>query len=836
MRSGKRSVLVAAVLLAAIASALVLLLPRTDPQTDARPGTVAAPAEARSELLDVPLPVAHPDARPAPEREAVQPTAAEDSAAEPPPQAVPFRPLDLYGRVVDALDGAPIAGARVVVTRERPRVDQPAALEPLGVLETDERGRYLLAGLGQLERVALTVEAAGHAPQTRWSVAGRDEEVRLERTGALSGRVLRRADRAPVAGSRVRWADGRLTWSGERFVAPEAVSDAGGAFRLEGLSEGGDARLRVQAPGALERLHQVPEERLDGEVELLVDELQEVALRLVSLEGGVPLGAARGTIAGFGPFEADGAGLVRLAVAPASFDEGSRRGRLPVVVDVQGFCHSSLLLGRDALGGAPRDLPLTRGWTLTGTVRDASGAPVPGATVRQSSGWCGLPSAPEEAFPGLPPGVGIEAPPSLGTATLADGTFRLEHAFTSCKERVTFEASAPGRKPDVVEVAVPPPGSLVSADFTLTLPGATLSGRVLRNGEPARCRITAVQGTGWAAPSCDTNDGGAYALAGLAPGAVKLEVRSEAHVPLHTEELELPFGATQHDVVFRDERRPLAGIVRDANGEPVAGALVYPRVEGGQWTNAASGIGRVRTESSATGRFHLSVEPSAEPYELVAYTDAASVSASVFAGDEDVELVLPASAVLRLDVRAAGSDAVVAQLALVEGWPSGTPRGLPALFRFRSLADEEGLHHVELAQNTWDVVVMANGFAPAWLHGLPVGKASPVVRVELDPGLSLQVRYVDPPRDLARHAPYAYLEEELERGIAGDVWIGMVVQTNLERRFPTEPEGGVLRHLAPGRYVIRGSSREWTVTPERFELGPGADPTLELRWVPAEGR
>lgn len=844
-RHGPRT-LIAGALLAVLACVLVLQLTRTRSEPIAPPQAASAPLAAGGEPLDAPTPVARTDAQPATERVALEPSAAEDERDEREPQPVPFRPLDLYGRVVAALDEAPIAGARGVVTAEYPRADEP--VEPLGRLVTDARGRFRLAELGRRKAAILTIEADGFQPLTYRALTGRDEDLRLQRARTIAGRVLRRDDRSAVPGTRVRLLGVGLLWNGQRFEELAAVCDASGAFRLEGAREDLDAFLWVQPPGGLERRHQVSVGNLDQELTLYVEDQIEVALRLVTLEGGIPLAGARGTIERHGPFEADGAGVVRLRVETAAFAEADPPGVLKLAVDPHGHCRSTILLDSRSLGVEPRDLPVTRGWSLDGRVRDARGEPVAGARVWQVTGTCRNLESPEDAFPGLPAGVVIDRPPfdvtPKPTVSDADGAFLLERAFTSCLSSVTFGVLAEGFAPLYVDVEVPPAATTARLDVTLEPWRAALEGRVLRDGQPLRCRVTSRQASGRfsGGNSCETNDGGEYALERLQPGAVTLDVSvGEDHgvardwVSLHTEELVLSPGRTRHDLTFEEERLAITGIVRDPEGGPVADALVFPRVDGGFWTDGIDGVGAVQTRSDQDGRFRLMVQSAAEPYELVAHAHGATTSERAVAGDEGVELVLPWWGALRLDVRAAETDEVVPLLALVEGWSSSAPRGSPGLWAFRSHADERGQHRFELACGSWDLLVHAVGYAPTWLRAAPITGDGPVLRLVLSLGRTLHVRYRDAPEDLRPHAPYVLLEEELERRESDDPGTTFAA-VELGRRLPTDPLGGSIPHLGPGRYVLHGYSRAWRVEPQRFEIDPGADTTLTFRWVPAEAR
>lgn len=150
------------------------------------------------------------------------------------------------GTVVDADDGAPLAGARVTLEGLGP----PATTDAAGAFRFDRvpEGVYDLAA-----------SAAGHALLTRpVSVAGGDLTTLVlslaaeAPTGTVSGRVLAGEDDAPLAGATVILVP-------DGGVSRTTSTDAAGEYRFEGLGAG-RASLSASAPERRPRTVQVETE------------------------------------------------------------------------------------------------------------------------------------------------------------------------------------------------------------------------------------------------------------------------------------------------------------------------------------------------------------------------------------------------------------------------------------------------------------------------------------------------------------------------------------------------------------------------------------------------
>jgi hypothetical protein len=171
-------------------------------------------------------------------------------------------PVSLTGRVVESEGGAPVAGARLVVTSTFyvRRFFYDHHLREVARAEAGDDGTFRIdrlnvdpAHFGRGGRLYLTVTAEGHAPalaveleKVTPGIANRMQDVVLARAaGSLRGRALDMWEGKPVVGARV-YATGAIDPvsypKDERpalFVgAPTAVTDAEGRFVLEGLGKG----------------------------------------------------------------------------------------------------------------------------------------------------------------------------------------------------------------------------------------------------------------------------------------------------------------------------------------------------------------------------------------------------------------------------------------------------------------------------------------------------------------------------------------------------------------------------------------------------------------------
>jgi protocatechuate 3,4-dioxygenase beta subunit len=502
------------------------------------------------------------------------------------------------GRVVDAA-GSPVAGAALVAgptTGERP---EAAALPPpgAGFATSDAAGRFRLGGLRPGSAYRLNAGKTGYAPATASLPAAGPGgshgglELVLGPGHRAFGSVVD-LDEAPIAGARVilmpasrdDLAIARLSLAfdpaanGPPF---RALSDAGGRFELSNLPPG-RYDLVVAAPGfavAMVPGVTMPEAPSPAPLGTV---LLEPAL---SLEGrtvdgdGAPLGGVEVRAASPG----SGADLLLQLLAAAPGSEavsgadgrfrlaGRRRGeRLTLSASRRGYLQATAP-GVEVPAPEPVVLVLARAASVAGEVDDPTGAPVAGAALH----LCRDEGPPLPGRPAACPGG------ALSTTADGEGRFRFDAAAPG---RWTLTATAAGWAPGRLEGIEVADGGEVAGLRVALAAGSRLVGRVTDDaGEAvvgAKIGVVSTTAAGtshWARGESD--DSGAYAVEGLAPGFAEVSAYHPDYEKL-SRELEVDSGEQRLDLNLRRRRqgREVAGTVVDPSGAPVAGALVELRV------------------------------------------------------------------------------------------------------------------------------------------------------------------------------------------------------------------------------------------------------------------
>ena len=464
--------------------------------------------------------------------------------------AVPQSPHELR---VDVLDpaGKPVEGALVSAW--------PSVGAFVGIRMNQEKRRSGVTGKDG--RAALTsmpgapweleVRARGFARSFQSRLAAATVIVRLARGEAIAGRVLDGTSRAPVAGARVRvdeWDS--LPGEGDaRPVASEAVTDARGAFRLEGLGRSAvtlvaraagyaPARRDSARPGAPVELFLFPGPGLTGTVR--DDAGRPVAGASIRLFaegwGSVP------------PVDAtdDSGRFTAAGVEPGGYWLAARAGaRAPTLARV----------AVDARDEASAELIVADGGSVTGRIVDAAGRPVARATVRPDAfEGQGLPALLSDALAATASGDGV-----FTVGPLPPGAFGLE-------------VGSRGRAPTRVSAVVVPRKATDLGDVALD-EGLLVRGRVR---DRAGAGLGGVQVSaesrrqeGFAVETQTDADGG-FSLVGLSAGAYDLTAsaagfaRAEATANAGGEPVELVL----------EEAGTLTGRVVDASGRPAEDARV----------------------------------------------------------------------------------------------------------------------------------------------------------------------------------------------------------------------------------------------------------------------
>ncbi len=288
---------------------------------------------------------------------AAEPTERADS---PPPAVAAVAPVDgddfIAGSVSDAANN-PVAGARVEVVHRRVSLVRT---------ETGADGRFRITGLRKHgSEFIVWVTKPGLARDGARVVVGRSRAFRLVAPGVLDVTIVDAVDRTPIgSGELTLWCHDPRTRAMQAIALPV---DGAGRVTCADLPPG------AFSVGVVSPRHRPITRRwlsiAAGRRTTLVLALSRgrtVEGRVVRASDGGPIVGARVRCGELAPAISDAAGVFRLVGAPA---------RGTVTVDADGFATQQVKLDACA------EVRLDRVGTVTGTLHDATGAPIDGVRV-----------------------------------------------------------------------------------------------------------------------------------------------------------------------------------------------------------------------------------------------------------------------------------------------------------------------------------------------------------------------------------------------------------------------------------------------------------------------
>jgi hypothetical protein len=616
---------------------------------------------------------------------------AEGAQASPPLRLILQPPALHAGRVVDAEDGEPVAGALVwlggeegsaVVSRADGRfvvpVAGPAAIE-------------VNAGAPGFERQRLKLEVA------EWPRGGDGLLLPLTPRGVVAGTVLDPSGR-PVPGVTVLARQGwrrEAGWSWDPRDAAVAVAevDADGRFRIDDLPPQG--RLWLRAEAADRPLVEVARPVGDTGVRLVLGLGGALRARVQTADGGVVAGASArlfATASGDDPVEyEDGVRLGGLPVVLA--EDGALRlervaaGTHELVVEVAG--HQRLTVpGIEVTEGVETDLgtlELRPEALLAGRVLDAEGRPIAGARLEVGRFEVG------PTFAIGSPGRQVEAD--------EEGRFRLRGLGDDVP--LTLNVRADGYLGVALDLQPPHQEPL---EVRLNRGGTVFGELVDEGGRPVagafltaridpQSQVHHRPPSGGEAATASSDDDGRFELTAVPVGVVTIDVASRdggarVQAPAGTVGEGERVGPLRIEVQSALE---IAGRVVRADGTPAAGASVAAVQE-----RPGGGSSSMGTTADALGRFRLRGLPPG-PVTVVAtlgVVGRAEREMTVTGGVAEIELMLePTTAVSGRVVAADGSPAGRGHAALER--EGGTLHvAVDELGRFEIVGLEEGTYRL----------------------------------------------------------------------------------------------------------------------------------------------
>ncbi len=484
------------------------------------------------------------------------------------------RSASLAGRVVDA-DGSPLESARLFAFAEPQADSPPGNAAVLQRASSDAQGWFRLRSLRQGLPYRVVAARAGFFSSSMRSIASapgsEGAALRLVLTRSRAGQGwVEDEDGVVVPGAEVEVAPAsRELASALRALMPGSkaiTTDAKGQFWIAGLPAA-QLDLTVRKPGfapAYRRGISVAGEQGPANLGTVVlSPGSRIAGQIVDMKGRPIAGATVYRLKELRPGAALEPALRQRVADAVSRADGQFELRdleqgtpVQIAAEAEGFMPAAV---RGVRPPAERvSLRLEAGTDLRGRLVDAAGEPVPGGLVELSSA---LQVAHAQAE-----GTRSVGPLTVRAATSdRQGRFEL-HNVPARNAKLAVTAS--GFEP-VEELPVELPQPAGEPELVVVLkPGATIEGTVRRaSGEPVSGARVRASGVGAA-----TDDDGAYALAGLAPGPTVVEV-VHPHFPRTRKQILVDSPLTRLDFELADGIS-VSGRVVDTRGERIAGALV----------------------------------------------------------------------------------------------------------------------------------------------------------------------------------------------------------------------------------------------------------------------
>ncbi|MCZ6794556.1 MAG: carboxypeptidase-like regulatory domain-containing protein [Planctomycetota bacterium] len=660
---------------------------------------------------------------------------------------VELRPGQVIRGIVTTLDGEPVAGAEL-------QIKGPKLILPYPTTRSDPRGRFKLDLLSAGEyRIRVRLEGYVELTKRNLRPGGDPVMFQLEPESIYSGRVFAGHGGPPLKGARV-W----LSRPGSRI---DTVSDDEGRFTARGLVAG-DYFVTVDhesyAPLFGGSIEIGPEERVEG-VEIHLEPGLTASGRVTDAATAAGVPGAWVTLA---PLEVpEGARrFKRLAktgedgtYSIVGLPEGSYTATVKVAGYIGGEPHT-VAVGEKGSEGL--DIVLNAGSSISGTVTDAEGQPIFGASVFLSlsstggaaSRASGTASRRMAVAAGGPGSVSVPPPRAhkLSAQTDADGSYRLEAVppWGGYMVTVTHRNYAFSR---IDGLALGLNESIDGVDFVLSR-GGSIQGRVTDEDGAGiagvEVRYTAEHTTEEGRQlllsllpdrSYTGNDSterfitrgdGSFTIARLPEGSYTLTAQVEGRLP-----------ATEGGIQVRESRSTrrvelvlprgevLGGRVVDPGGKPLSGAIVSTSRSLPGFPGAA-----LRAATDDDGRFEFRGLPQRRTLFTVKKPGFAGVTSSAdLPADGELLITLePAGRVSGLVLSPVDVDYNSVHVHAL-GLDGGTRSRLEAV-----RTDTGGEFSIELPSGSYRLVATASGLAPGRSRAFAISAGAELSGIDISLG------------------------------------------------------------------------------------------------------
>ena len=647
--------------------------------------------------------------------------------------------------------------------------------------ESDPQGQYSVKGLRDGE-VTLHVEAEGYFASNHAVPADETHfDVELEPAAGFRGMVLLEEDEVPDGFSILVYAEAESATEGGAvgLTRQQGFATPDGSYRIDNITPGTytiEARAPdwaparrsgvVAKPGETTEIDPIilePGRKLEGRVVAAEDALP---VRGVTLELRAPRGWLRGSDESpYATAVSDEDGLFTL------------RGLVPgeYALRAHHFAFAMAELDLAVTDGASAEeivVQLSRGGSLSGTVRDRFGSPSPHRTIVL--------------------GKTLTDPEARQARTDAGGVYRFDRVTPGTYEARLTPADGQGFRISTVAVVIHE-NDLTTQDFEDTS-GIRLQGQILRSGEPLPRALlffnpleTVLDLSEMQIATSD--DDGFYQIVLDRPGTYRVMVQTDSSGGSSTQIRVPDEPEVVRDIVL--ELEGISGRVLDDDDAPVPGASVSARREGGT-VQALDDL--LVAESATDGRYSIQgleagtyrVTAVAPGYRIgVAYPVELSGAAV-----DGIDLRLERGEDLRGVVVDPQGRGIIGAYVLAAPAGAGDPLNAASAETdingtFRMTAPAEGL---------LDLTALAPGWAP--VHRVSIDPASGAeVVLQVDRGGSLDLRVVD-----ASGSPRSGVYLSV---LPVPAYVGSDLGRLLRPVPPTDSDGRTRSaNLAPGTYAI----------------------------------